>query len=340
MTTRVGLTIVALACITLVAPAKAQLHPRPTREPAIVSLDPRFDSLIPRDARLEKIVDDHQWAEGPVWVRSEGYLLFSDVVKNGIYRWKEAEGEKVFLQPSGYTGSRTFAGVEPGSNGLALDPNGRVVFAKHGDRQIARLELDGRLTVLVDRYQGKRINSPNDLVFKSNGDLYFTDPPFGLPRTYADPAKELPHQGVYRLGRDGTLTLLTTKLRAPNGIAFSPDERTLYVSNADPTRLVWMAFDVKENGTLGRGRVIYDGTKILAGRRGTADGMKVDARGNIFGVGPGGVYVFTPAGALLGWIDFAGNVGNVAWGEDGSTLFVAANAAIYRVRTSTRGAGW
>jgi gluconolactonase len=340
MTTRVGLTIVALACVKLVAPAEAQLHPRPTREPAIVSLDSRFYSLIPRGARLEKIVDDHQWAEGPVWVRSEGCLLFSDVVKNGIYRWKEGEGERVFLQPSGYTGSTPFAGMEPGSNGLALDPNGRLVFAKHGDRQIARLEPEGRLTVLVDRYQGKRINSPNDLVFKSNGDLYFTDPPFGLPHTYTDPAKELPHQGVYRLGRDGTLTLLTTELRAPNGIAFSPDERTLYVSNADPMRLVWMAFDVKENGTLGRGRVIYDGTKVFAGRQGTADGMKVDARGNIFGVGPGGVYVFTPDGVLLGWIDFAGHVGNVAWGEEGSTLFITANAAVYRVRTAARGVGW
>ncbi len=337
-----GLVFLCVLCAFVVnaISAEAQLHPRPAREPIILPLDPRFDSLVPPGARLEKIVDDHQWAEGPVWVRQGGYLLFSDVVKNGIYRWKEGEGESVFLQPSGYTGSAPFAGAEPGSNGLALDSKQRLVFAKHGDRQIVRLEPNGRMTTLADRYQGKRINSPNDLVFRANGDLYFTDPPFGLPRSYADPAKELRHQGVYRLAPDGRLTLLTTELNAPNGIAFSPDQRTLYVSNADASRLVWMAFDVKPDGTLGAGRVLYDGTQSLAGRRGTADGMKVDGRGNIFGVGPGGVYVFTPGGELLGWIDFAGNVGNAAWGEDGSTLFITANAAVYRLHTSTRGASW
>jgi gluconolactonase len=318
---------------------EAQLQPRPGREPVIRAIDPRFEILVPRSAVLEKITDDHGWAEGPVWVRNGGYLLFSDVVKNSIYKWKEGEGEAVFFQPSGYTGSAPFAGPEPGSNGLALDPSGRLVFAQHGDRRISRREADGQVTVLVDRYRGKRINSPNDLVFRSNGDLYFTDPPFGLPRTFEDPAKELPFQGVYRLARDGSLTLLTTELSAPNGIAFSPDERTLYVSNADSKRLVWMAFPLKADGTLGRGRVHYDATESARGRRGTADGMKVDREGNIFGAGPGGVYVIAPDGKLLGWFDFGGNVGNVAWGEDGSTLFITANAAVYRVRLTTSGAG-
>jgi len=286
----------------------------------------------------EKIVDDHGWVEGPVWVREGGYLLFSDVVKNTIYRWKEDEGESIFLRPSGYTDTLPFKGAEPGSNGLALDESRRLVFAQHGDRRISRRETDGRVTVLVDRFQGKRINSPNDLVFHSNGDLYFTDPPFGLPMTFDDPAKELPFQGVYRLARNGSLTLLTSELSAPNGIAFSPDERTLYVSNADAKRLVWMAYPVKPDGTLAPGRVLYDGTRSTRTRRGTADGMKVDRDGNIFGAGPGGVYVFSPDGALLGWLDFGGNVGNVAWGEDGSTLFVAANAAVYRIRLATKGA--
>jgi gluconolactonase len=322
------------------AEVDAQLQPRPGRAPIIRSLDPRFERLVPRGAMLEKIVDDHGWVEGPVWVRDGGYLLFSDVVKNSIYKWKEGEGERVFLQPSGYTGAVPFKGPEPGSNGLALDPTGRLVFAQHGDRRISRREADGDLTVLVDRYQRKRINSPNDLVFSSNGDLYFTDPPFGLPGTFNDPDKELPFQGVYRLGRDGTLTLLTSELSAPNGIAFSPDERTLYVSNADRKRLVWMAFPVESDGTLGRGRLLYDGTESTRTRRGTADGMKVDVHGNVFGAAPGGVYVFTPSGTLLGWFDFGGNVGNVAWGEDGSTLFIAANAAIYRIRLATKGAGF
>ena len=339
---RTAVQLLAIACAMSgrVPVAIAQLQPRPTHEPIVRRLDARFDALVPANAVLEKIVDSHGWVEGPVWVRDGGYLLFSDVVKNTIYRWKKDEGETVFLQPSGYSGPGPFTGPEPGSNGLAIDPRGRLVFCQHGDRRIARRETDGRLTVLAERFGGKRLNSPNDLVFKSNGDLYFTDPPFGLPDAFEDTAKEVPFQGVYRLARNGKLTLLTKALSAPNGIAFSPDERTLYVSNADRKRLVWMAFEVKSNGTLGRSRVLYDGTESLADRRGTADGLKVDVNGNIFGAGPGGVYVFAPDGAMLGWFDFGGNVGNVAWGEDGSALFVAANAAVYRVGLTTRGAGW
>jgi gluconolactonase len=334
------LLVFACAISTHVRGALAQLQPRPTHEPVVVRLDPRFDDLVPANAALEKIADNHGWTEGPVWVREGGYLLFSDVVRNTIFRWKEGEGETVFLRSSGYTGAAPFSGKEPGSNGLAIDPLGHLVFCQHGDRRISRRESDGRLTIVADRFEGKRLNSPNDLVFKSDGDLYFTDPPFGLPHTFDDIGKELPFQGVYRRTADGTLTLLTRELSAPNGIAFSPDERTLYVSNADRERLVWMAFEVKTDGTLGGSRVLYDGTKSLADRRGTADGLKVDAKGNIFGAGPGGVYVFAPDGAILGWLDFGGNVGNVAWGEDGSTLFIAANAAVYRLRLSTGGVAW
>jgi gluconolactonase len=233
---RLGLAALAMAslAVALPTPLHAQLHPRPTRGPVIVRLDPRFDSLVPAGAVLEKIVDDHGWTEGPAWVSAGGYLLFSDVVKNAIYRWRRGEGDSLFLQPSGYTGKAPFPGAEPGSNGIAVDPEGRLVFCQHGDRRIVRREPDGRITVLVERYQGKRINSPNDLVFRSNGDLYFTDPPFGLPNSYHDSAKELPFQGVYRLGRDGRLTLLTGDLSGPNGIAFSPDERTLYVPTPTP----------------------------------------------------------------------------------------------------------
>jgi gluconolactonase len=332
------IALVALGSLGSLVPAAAQLHPKPAREPIVRRLDPRFDRLVPPGARLEKIADDHGWAEGPVWDRRGRDLLFSDVVKNAIYQWKDGQGERVLLRPSGYTGSEPFGGPEPGSNGLAFDQSGRLYFCQHGDRRISRRDADGSVSIVVDRYQGRRLNSPNDLVFRSNGDLYFTDPPFGLPRTYDDPAKELRFSGVYRLARNGTLTLLTSELRGPNGIAFSPDERTLYVSNADPARLVWMAYPVRNDGTIGQGRVLYDGTAWLRTRNGTADGMKLDAAGNIFGVGPGGVYVFTPAGALLGWLDFGGNVGNVAWGEDGRTLFVTANAAVYRIRLNTRGA--
>lgn len=327
-----------LSCV-LVSAAGAQRHPPPEREPVVRALDPRLGSLIPAGARPEKIVDGREWTEGPVWVRSGDYLLFSDVVANVIYRWKAGEGVSVFLDRSGYTGRTPFPGSEPGSNGLALDRAGRLVFAQHGDRRIARREADGRITVLADRYQGRRLNSPNDLVYRSTGDLYFTDPPFGLPGGYDDPGRELRHEGVYRLAPDGTLALLTDELDAPNGLAFSPDERTLYVSNAEAARLRWMAYPVRPDGSLAPGRVFFDGTVALQGRRGSADGIKVDRQGNLFAAGPGGVYVFTPRAELLGWIDVGGHVGNVAWGEDGATLFIAANAAVYRLRVLTRGAG-
>ena len=320
-----GILLIALA-----AASPAQVSP-PTTGPVIRRLRPEFDRLVPQGAVLEKIVDNHGWVEGPLWVPDGEYLLFSDVMRNTIYKWKAGQGESVFLRPSGYTGRLPFAGSEPGSNGLALDPRGRVVFAQHGDRSVSRREADGRITVLADRYQGSRLNSPNDVVVRSNGDLYFTDPPFGLPHTFNDRGKELPFQGVYRLTANGRLDLLTRELAAPNGIAFSPDERTLYVSNADRRNTVWVAFPLNLDGTLGPSRVLYDGTRTMAGLPGSADGMKVDVQGNIFGVGP--------AGSLLRWFDLAGKVGNVAWGESGSTLFIAANAAIYRVRLSTGGAG-
>jgi gluconolactonase len=218
-----------------------------------------------------------------------------------------------------------------------LDNEGRLVFCQHGDRRISRLEKNGTRTTLVDNYQGKRLNSPNDLVYKSNGDLYFTDPPFGLPETFNDPKKELPFQGVYRLSRDGKLTLLTTEVKAPNGIAFSPDEKKLYV--ADSARALWFVFDVKKDGTLSRGRVLFDGTEEAKGRPGVADSLKVDVFGNIFAAAPGGLFIIAPDGMLLGRFDLGTATGNCAWGEDGSTLFITSNTRVYRVRLKTHGVG-
>src|SRR3989442_10031026 len=210
----------------------------------IVRLDTRLDKLVPRDAKLEKIADGFTWVEGPVWNREGRYLLFSDIPKNSVFKWKESEGVSLFLNPSGYTGSAPFEGQEPGSNGLTFDSGGRLVLCAHGDRRIARLEPDGRKTTLADRYEGKRINSPNDLVFKSNGDLYFTDPPFGLPKAFDDPRKELAFQGVYRLSKDRKLELLINNLKAPNGIAFSPDENKLYITAVDFDHSSWRVYDV------------------------------------------------------------------------------------------------
>jgi gluconolactonase len=308
-----------------------------TTSPKIVRLDPRINELVPPDAKIEIVADGFTWTEGPAWNRASGYLLFSEVPKNAIHKWDPAKGVSLFLNPSGYHGSEPFTGREPGSNGLAYDWEGRLVLCQHGDRRISRIEKDGSQTVLVDRYDGKRFNSPNDLVFRSNGDLYFTDPPFGLPKSYDDPAKETPFQGVYRLSRDGRVALLTKEIRAPNGIGFSPDEKKLYV--ADSARALWFAFDVEPDGTVSNGKVLFDGTVASKDRPGVADSLKVDVHGNVFGAAPGGIFIISPDGKLLGRFDLGTATGNCAWGEDGSTLFIASSSAIYRIRLTTKGAG-
>lgn len=305
----------------------------------VVRLDARFDQLVPSNLKIEKIAGGHKWVEGPVWNRQEGYLLFSDIPNNSIYKWQEGRGESLFLKPSGYTGKTPFAGAEPGSNGLAFDPAGRLTLAEHGDRRIARLERSGRKTTLVDRYEGKRINSPNDLVFKSNGDLYFTDPPFGLAKSFDDPCKELPFQGVYKFSKDGKLTLLTKEIKAPNGIAFSPDEKRLYISNADTRDAVWMVYDVKSDGTIANGKILFNATKWTKIKPGLPDGMKIDREGNLFAAGPGGIHVIAPDGTHLGSIEIGVATGNLAWGEDGSTLFITSSRSVYRLKLGTKGAG-
>jgi gluconolactonase len=303
----------------------------------ITSLDPRFDQLVPKNAELETIADGFTWVEGPVWHKQGGYLLFSDIPANRVYQWRQGEGTKVFLENSGYSGSTPFAGKEPGSNGLTLDANGQLVICQHGDRQIGRLEANGYISTLADRYDGHRINSPNDLVFKSNGDLYFTDPPFGLPRAFDDMAKA-PVQGVYRVEKDGTVTLLISDIKAPNGIAFSPDEKTLYVSDVDPKRTAWLAYDVNSDGTVTNGRVLFDATRWRKDPFFGPDGFKVDRYGNIFGARPGGISVIAPDGTLLGTIETGRPTSNIAWGEDGQTVFITGGGSLYRLRLTTGGA--
>jgi gluconolactonase len=303
-------------------------------------LDPLFDKLVPRDAVLEKIADGFKWVEGPTWNRKEGYLLFSDIPNNSVFKWQEGKGVTLFLKPSGYSGSAPFEGKEPGSNGLAFDSSGRLVLAQHGDRRIARRENDGRITVLVDRYQGKRLNSPYDLVYRSNGDLYFTDPPFGLAKAFDDPKKELPYQGVYRLSSNGKLTLLISDIKAPNGIAFSPDEKKLYVSDVDFNRAAWRVYEVNKDGTVSNGRVFADASKWKKEPFFGPDGFKLDKEGNLFGARPGGISIFAPDGTHLGNIELGSPTSNVAWGDDGSVLYITANTAIYRIRLTTKGAGF
>ena len=304
----------------------------------IERLDSAFDALIPPDAVIEKLAEGFDWSEGPVWVRAGGYLLFSDVPRNVVLKWQEDAGVSEFLKPSGYTG-QTARGGEPGSNGLTLDAQGRLVLCQHGDRRVARLESNGDFRTLAGSYRQRRFNSPNDLVFKSNGDLYFTDPPYGLEGLNDSPKKELMFNGVFRISAGGAVTLLTDALTFPNGLAFSPDERTLYVAVSDPQRPVIMAYDVKADGNLAQGRVFFDAAPLAKDkdRKGLPDGLKVDEAGNLFATGPGGVLVISPDGKLLGILNTGEATANCAWGNDGSVLYLTADMYLCRVRTGTRG---
>src|SRR5581483_5320730 len=256
---RLSRVIAPLTAVAVAGLALAQ--PYPTMG-TVERKDPRFDKLIPPEAKLERLADGFDWAEGPVWVPAGKYLLFDDIPKNTTFKWKAGEGISVYLKPSGYSGTAPFTGREPGANGLALDREGRLLLCQHGDRRVVRQEKDGKLTVLADRYEGKRLNSPNDLCVKSNGDIFFTDPPYGLPKIEKDPAKELDFQGVYRIPAKGGLTLLTKEMSRPNGIALSPDEKTLYVNNSDGAKPVVIAYTLKPDGTLGTGRVFFDAAPL------------------------------------------------------------------------------
>jgi gluconolactonase len=321
------------------AAPRGQSAPGKKQYPKLGSIqryDAAIDELIPRDAGIEKLAEGFDWSEGPVWIAKERCLLFSDVPRNVVFRWQEGVGTREFLLPSGYTG-QTPRGGEPGSNGLTVDPRGQLILCQHGDRRVARLERNGSFTTLAQYFKYRRLNSPNDLIYKSNGDLYFTDPSYGLLKGNDDPARELNHNGVYRLTRNGELTLLTSALTYPNGLAFSPDEKTLYVAVSDPKRAIWMAYDVQPDGTLSRGRVFFDSTPLVEKEKGLPDGLKVDLAGNLFATGPGGVLVFSPQGKHLGTINTGEATANCAWGDDGSVLYITADRFLCRLKTSTRG---
>jgi gluconolactonase len=304
-------------------------------------LSPELDQLIPKDSKIEVISSGFLWAEGPVWIntKKESFLLFSDIPRNSIYKWVEGKGSELYLKPAGYTGLSNY-GNEPGTNGLILNAEGLLVSCEHGDRRIAILTNGGGKMTLADRYQGKRFNSPNDGTFHSNGDLYFTDPPYGLPKGADDPSRELDYCGVYRLSKTGEVTLLTKKMTRPNGIAFSPDEKILYVAQSDPKAAIIMQYPVKSDGTIGEGSVLYDFTTYVGQRPGLPDGLKVDAKGNLFATAPGGCYVLSPKGKVLGQISTGERTANCAWGNDGTVLYLTADTYLCRVKTTTKGAGW
>ena len=312
-------------------------------------LDPAVDQIIPKGAILERLADGFKWVEGPVWAGDS--LYFAEIPSNSIRRWNPTAGVSVFLQPSGYKGAEPYGGPESGSNGMTLDIHGRLTAAGHAQRDVYRLELldpKAKITILADSYQGKKLNSPNDLVYKSDGSLYFTDPPYGL-RTQKDddPEKELKVNGVYRIPhalqqKPGSeparaeLQLLVTDLTRPNGIAFSPDEKYLYVNNSEPKK-IWMRYRMQPDGTVTEPKLFYDATSDP--RPGSPDGMKVDEKGNVYSTGPGGVWIFSPEGKPLGTILLSEKAANVAWaGTDRKTLYITASSSVYRIRLNIPGA--
>ena len=299
----------------------------------IVRMDTALDEVVPPGARMERIASGFQFTEGPVWTK-EGALLFSSPNTNVIYRWTPLGTVEVFRSKSGYSGVDMGRYNQPGSNGLTFDPEGRLALCQHGNRRVIRVEAHGNITVLADRYDGKRLNSPNDLVYRSDGTLFFTDPPFGLPEIFADPKKELPISGVYAVRRPGEVVLVTDELQGPNGLAFSPDERFLYVGNWDPQRKVVMRYEVDQSGAARAGAVLFDMT--AADGEDAIDGIKVDLNGNLFVCGPAGIWVLSPEGHHLGTIRPPEAPHNLAWGDDdGRTLYVTALTSIYRIRLDT-----
>ena len=306
--------------------------------------DDGIDSLIASEAKIEVLCGGFEWAEGPVWVpdaahKFGGYVLFSDIPHNAVMRWQEGTGVSVFMKPAGYTGIGAY-GNEPGSNGLALDSNGQLVSCEHGDRRISVVTKDGGKLTLADCWDGKRFNSPNDLAIRRNGDIFFTDPIYGLPKHAEDSRREIDFCGVYRLQKDGTVTVQCRDISRPNGIAFSPDEKKLYVANSDGQDPVWRTFPVQEDGNLGAPTVFFDSSKESRLPKGGGDGLKVDVDGNVFATAPGGVLILSPHGKLLGRIVTGENIANVGWGSDGTMLYLKSDMYLCRIQTKTKGVGF
>jgi len=335
------LAIVYLGTVVgLLAACGSESPAEPSVESAgtVVRLDPALNALVPMDAVVEKVAGDFQFVEGPVWMPGpKGRILFSDIPANTVYSWSEDAGTQVFLKPVKPEDSET--GAVGGSNGLALDTQGRLVLTEHGNRRVARMENDGSRTALAEQYDNQRLNSPNDIVFHSGGAAFFTDPPYGLEGQDEDPAKEQPHNGIYRLDTDGTVTLLSAGQTRPNGIGLSPDESTLYVANSDaPENPLIMAYTVLDDLTLDQVTVFFDASELMGETyNGTPDGLKLDQSGNVYATGPGGVLILNAQGKHLGTIELNEVAANVGWGDDGKTLYITASTSLYRIKLSTEG---
>jgi gluconolactonase len=303
---------------------------------SLEKIDPEFATLISDSAKIEIVAEGYDWSEGPVWIKEKNMLLFSDVPKNTVYKWTADKGAEVFLKPSGYTGTGEYS-REPGANGLTLSPDGKLVLCQHGDRRVAQLDAsfdapESKFITLSDNYQGKKLNSPNDVVFRSNGDFFFTDPPYGLPNQENDSSKEIKFQGVFKVSK-GKTSLVTDSLTRPNGIAFLKGESTLLVANSDPEKATWYAFDLDAKDKVTNARIFHDATpQSKAGDKGLPDGLRVDKNGNVFATGPGGIWVFNASGKLLGKIRITEATSNCALADDDKTLYITADMYLVRVR--------
>ena len=307
-------------------------------KPAIATIEFLSDELsriIKKDAKVETVAEGFQFTEGPLWVEKEKMLLFSDVPANTIYKWTEKKGKEIYLKPSGYTGSESRGGFL-GSNGLMLSKDKKLLICQHGDRRIAIMDAPlnapkSSFISLAAEYNGKKINSPNDLLVMPNGDVYFTDPAYGFERGPNDPKKETPYQGVYKIDKAGKVSLLIDSIEAPNGIALMPDKKTMIISNSDGRKKRWYAYDLAANGSLSNGRVFYD----VSSERGNGgcDGLKIDKAGNVFATGPGGIWIINKSGKLIGRIKVNGvPAANCAFTPDEKTLFITAEKYLLRVK--------
>ncbi|MEL7062490.1 MAG: SMP-30/gluconolactonase/LRE family protein [Bacteroidota bacterium] len=305
---------------------------------SIEIMDSTMLNYIAVDAPLEILAEGFTWSEGPLWIPEQSFLIFSDVPMNRIYRWQESKGIDVYLTPSGYTGETTRGG-EPGSNGLTLTPEGKLMLCQHGDRRVAMMNAalgapQSQFAAIASAFEGKKLNSPNDLAYSSSGHLYFTDPPYGLQQQDEDPAKELSFQGVFKVDTAGSISLQIDSLTRPNGIACSPDGRTLYVANSDPEKARWMAYDLDEEGNVVTGRILLDVTAYVGeANPGLPDGLKIHPDGTLFATGPGGVWVIRPDGKPLGIIRTVSKTANCAWGP-GGYLYMTSHQFLMRVKVA------
>lgn len=300
----------------------------------IERLDPALDALVDANATVEILAEGYEWSEGPVWVEKENMLLFSDVPKNTIYKWTEAKGAEVYLTPSGFTGTTTTSN-EPGSNGLVVH-NDSLILCQHGDRRVARMNAalsspQADFTTLAGTHNEKRFSSPNDAAFNAAGELFFTDPPYGLAKNDNDPEKEQPHNGVYKVS-NGVVSLLVDSLTKPNGIIVMPDQKKIIVANSDPQKAIWYEFELTESDSVTNARIFYDATANLATDKGLPDGLKVDRNGNIFATGPGGIWIFDSMGKVLGKIKLTELAANCALSPDEKTLYITADMYLLRVK--------